>query len=163
LKGAQPGDVLILIGESTGHLGASLYAREWLGLKGEELGPPPPVDLATEVHHSELVRGLIERGLVTAVHDVSEGGVACAAAEMALSNGTGVQLDDTVSSTPSAMFGERGASFLIAVSPEIIRQYHVETEQSVRVGEFGGDSILGVPLGTLRAAHEGWLPRYMKG
>ena len=47
LKGAQPGHTLILIGETKGHLGASLYAREILGLKGEDLGPPPPVDLET--------------------------------------------------------------------------------------------------------------------
>ena len=44
LKGAQPGDSIILIGDiENAHLGASLYAREWLGLKGESLGPPPPV------------------------------------------------------------------------------------------------------------------------
>ena len=98
LKGAQPGDVLIMIGETTGHLGASLYAREWLGLEGDALGPPPPVDLEAEKRNADFVRGLIEQGLVNAVHDVSEGGIACAAAEMALASGLGVSLDPALGS-----------------------------------------------------------------
>ena len=84
MRALQPGDVLILIGETKGHLGASLYAREWLGLKGEELGPPPRVDLEMEIRNAAFVRKLIEDGRVNAVHDVSDGGIACAAAEMAL-------------------------------------------------------------------------------
>ncbi len=96
LKGAQPGDVLILIGETKGHLGASLYAREILGLEGDALGPPPPVDLETEKRNADFVRSLIEQGLVNAVHDVSDGGIACAAAEMALTSGLGctIALDE---------------------------------------------------------------------
>ena len=45
LKGTQPGDVLFVVGEMRGHLGASLYARVILGLDGPAAGPPPPVDL----------------------------------------------------------------------------------------------------------------------
>ncbi|MEO1475430.1 MAG: AIR synthase-related protein, partial [Pseudomonadota bacterium] len=92
LKGAQPGDVLILIGETKGHLGASLYAREILGLEGDAAGPPPPVDLDVEKRNADFVRSLIEQGLVNAVHDVSEGGIACAAAEMALATPYGLNL-----------------------------------------------------------------------
>ncbi|MEL6956027.1 MAG: phosphoribosylformylglycinamidine synthase subunit PurL [Pseudomonadota bacterium] len=93
LKGAQPGDALILIGETKGHLGASLYAREILGLEGDALGPPPPVDLETEKRNANFVRSLIEQGLVNAVHDVSDGGIACAVAEMALGSDLAVVLD----------------------------------------------------------------------
>jgi len=93
LKGAQPGDVLVLIGETKGHLGASLYAREILGLDGDQAGPPPELDLETEQRNADFVRELIEQGLVNAVHDVSDGGIACAAAEMALASGLGVVLD----------------------------------------------------------------------
>ena len=64
LKGAQPGDMLVLIGETKGHLGASLYAREWLGLEADELGPPPPVDLETEKRNADFVRSLIEHCLL---------------------------------------------------------------------------------------------------
>lgn len=129
LKGAQPGDTLILIGETKGHLGASLYAREILGLDGEDAGPPPPVDLATEKRNADFVRELIERGLVNAVHDVSDGGVACAAAEMALASGRGLLLDldsafvihkehESIGyRAKNALFGEDQHRILLAVSP----------------------------------------------
>ena len=94
LKGAQPGDALILIGETKGHLGASLYAREILGLDGDDAGTPPPVDLDVEKKNAAFVRELVTKGLINAVHDVSDGGIACAAAEMALAGGLGLHFDE---------------------------------------------------------------------
>ncbi|MEM7491920.1 MAG: phosphoribosylformylglycinamidine synthase subunit PurL [Pseudomonadota bacterium] len=116
LKGVQPGDVLILIGETTGHLGASLYVREILGLDGEEAGPPPPVDLQAEKRNADFVRSLIEHGLVNAVHDVSDGGIACAAAKMALASGLGFM----TKSHPFDIelhFGEASNRFLLSLHP----------------------------------------------
>lgn len=127
LKGAQAGDWLILIGETKGHMGASLYAREILGLEGEALGPPPPVDLETEIKNAASVRELIHKGLVNAVHDVSDGGIACAAAEMALASELGVFLDPALGSAYTArglvswsnfLFCEDSARYLIACSEE---------------------------------------------
>ncbi|MEM9053946.1 MAG: AIR synthase-related protein, partial [Pseudomonadota bacterium] len=121
LKGAQPGDTLILIGETKGHLGASLYAREILGLDGEEAGPPPPVDLETEKRNADFVRSLIEQGLVNAVHDVSDGGIACAVAEMALASGVGVWVDAFCLPNEFAyLFGEQSGRFLISASQQQI-------------------------------------------
>ena len=172
LKGAQTGDVLILIGETKGHLGASLYAREWLGLKGEDLGPPPPVDLETEKRNSDFVRSLIEQGLVNAVHDVSDGGIACAAAEMALASGVGVTFQSKLS--PNELFGEDQARTLLAVPThtynevrkQISRFVLVKDWRLVRLGDFssGGNFVapnLIISLSELREAHEGWLPSYM--
>ena len=116
LKGAQAGDVLILIGETKGHLGASLYAREILGLDGDEAGPPPPVDLEAEKKNADFVRDLIERGLVNAVHDVSDGGVACAAAEMALAANLGFDTKFEPFDL-TAHFGELGGRILVAAHP----------------------------------------------
>lgn len=182
LKGAQPGDVLILIGETKGHMGASLYAREWLGLKGEALGAPPPVDLAVEKRNADFVRKLIEQGLVNAVHDVSDGGIACAAAEMAIASGLGVTIDDTEialgSRTASAFWGEDSGRMLIAASAEhfigdspinlIAREMGIG--HYCCVADFSGEDIVlrvddselaRLPLSRLREAHEGWLPTYM--
>ena len=124
LKGAQAGDVLVLIGETTGHLGASLYAREILGLEGEALGPPPPVDLAVERRNADFVRSLIEQGLVNAVHDVSDGGIACAAAEMTLASDLKLYADlDNASavtgnfkpfSLATFLFGETTGRYLVS-------------------------------------------------
>src|SRR5579863_4465313 len=86
----QDGDALILIGETRGHLGASLYLRE---IEGREDGPPPPVDLAAERKHGDFVRGIIAAGQVASCHDVSDGGLFVALAEMAMAGDRGATLD----------------------------------------------------------------------
>ncbi len=71
-------------------LGQSLWLRE---VHGREAGAPPPVDLAAERRNAEFVRRMIAEGYVTAVHDVSDGGVLVAVAEMALAGGIGARLE----------------------------------------------------------------------
>ncbi|MEO1028262.1 MAG: phosphoribosylformylglycinamidine synthase subunit PurL [Pseudomonadota bacterium] len=92
LKGAKAGNALIVVGATKAELGASLYARTVLG---HERGTtaPPIVDLAEEVKVSAFIRDVIAAGAANAVHDVSDGGIACAAAEMALASGVGVGVD----------------------------------------------------------------------
>src|SRR5688572_18325439 len=98
------GDVLVLIGDTVGELGASMYLREVLG---REDGAPPPVDLALEKKTGDFVRGLIEAGELTCVHDLSDGGLIAAAAEMALASDVGVTLDaDSPTHAHILLFGE---------------------------------------------------------
>ena len=75
------GDVLILIGPEGHHLGQSLYQEL---AAGRYDGAPPPVDLEAERRVGDFVRGLIRAGRVSAVHDISDGGLLVAVAEMAL-------------------------------------------------------------------------------
>ncbi|MDE3060633.1 MAG: phosphoribosylformylglycinamidine synthase subunit PurL [Pseudomonadota bacterium] len=84
---------IILIGETKGHLGQSLYLREILG---REEGPPPPVDLVAEKKNGDFVRGLIAGGLVSACHDVSDGGLLVALAEMTYRHGIGAVIPSPV-------------------------------------------------------------------
>ena len=86
----QDGNALILIGETRGHLGASIYLRE---IEGSEAGPPPPVDLLAERKNGDFVRGEIAAGHVAACHDLGDGGLLVALAEMAMAGGRGVALD----------------------------------------------------------------------
>tara|TARA_R110000850_G_scaffold254303_3_gene379722 strand:- start:28345 stop:30615 length:2271 start_codon:yes stop_codon:yes gene_type:complete len=175
LKGAQPGDVLILIGETKGHIGASLYAREWLGLKGEALGAPPPVDLESEIQNAAFVRQLIHDGLANAVHDVSDGGIACAAAEMALACGIGVKFTLHGGANGSLeLFGEDQARYLVAMSDDALSALAPRATEAgldyFAFAKFEGEALSGItsdghevnlPLSRLREAHEGWLPTYM--
>ena len=84
------GDVLILIGREGHHLGQSLYQEL---ASGRYDGAPPPLDLEAERHVGDFVRGLIRAGRVSAVHDISDGGLLVAVAEMALAGGRGATLD----------------------------------------------------------------------
>ena len=183
IHGAKAGDALYLIGETHAHLGASLYAREWLGLKGEDLGPPPPVDLPLEKKNADAVRGIVEKGLANAVHDVSDGGIACAAAEMALSSNLMTRVLASSDTALGALFGETQARFLLAVPADKAAAFtaHCEATGVVhqQVGDFIGEGYSDEPgvflsiddpqdgdfisLATLRDAHEGWMPRFMKG
>ena len=109
-----PGQALVLLGETRGHLAQSAYAWE---LFANADGPPPPVDLAAERAAGELVRALHGLGLIAAAHDLSDGGLAVAAAEMALAGDTGVALDVDGSLPPAAwFFGEDQARYLLATS-----------------------------------------------
>ena len=79
-----------LIGGSPGWLGRSAWLATCLG---REEGAPPPVDLAAERRNGEFVLVLIAAGRVSAVHDVSDGGLAVALAEMAIASGIGATID----------------------------------------------------------------------
>src|SRR5581483_7599839 len=108
----RAGNALFLIGETLGHLGASLYLRE---IEGREDGAPPPVDLAAERRNGDFIRELIGKGLVTACHDVSDGGLLVALAEMAIAGGLGVGLHPPPAGlAPHAwLFGEDQARYVI--------------------------------------------------
>src|SRR5437763_3266395 len=84
------GELILLIGETKGWLGQSMYLRE---IAGREEGAPPPVDLTVERRNGEFVRALIGEGIASAVHDVSDGGLLPAIAEMAMASGIGAELD----------------------------------------------------------------------
>jgi phosphoribosylformylglycinamidine synthase II len=163
------GDILMLLGAEAGHLGQSLYLQIMLD---RSEGAPPPVDLDAEKRTGDLVRGLIRSGDVSAVHDVSDGGLLVAIAEMALAGAHGVELEAVPDPLPAHAhwFGEDQARYVVAASPDKADAIHkaaAVAKVPVRLlGKVGGDSIrlqgeAPLPLTSLKAAHEGWLPRFM--
>ncbi|MES1202730.1 MAG: phosphoribosylformylglycinamidine synthase subunit PurL [Pseudomonadota bacterium] len=167
MRAMKEKDVLILIGETHGHLGASAYLRDVLGV---EQGAPPPVNLTEEKRNGDFVRKLITEGAVAAVHDLSDGGLLCAAAEMALAANIGALIFNSGDLSSAAFaFGEDQARYLMAVKPDQEQAiYAAAREAGVHaepVGIAGGREILFgdeyVSLDDLRAAHEGWMPAYM--
>ena len=162
----KSGDTLVLIGVNHGELGASLYLRECLG---REDGAPPPVDLALERKTGDFVRRLITSGAAHTVHDLSDGGLLIAAAEMALASSVGVALSASSATHAHAfLFGEDQARYLIATSDGagIIAAAKAEGLHAAVVGQAGGDifgstGLFSIPLETLRDTNEAWLPSYM--
>jgi phosphoribosylformylglycinamidine synthase len=165
-SGLKAGDALVLIGESHGELGASLYLREILG---REDGAPPPVDLAAEKKNGDFVRALIRSGRIKVCHDLSDGGLIGAAAEMALASNIGVDLVATSHLHAQAfLFGEDQARYLIATTePDaILAEAQAAGVHAIVCGRAGGDAfasrdLFHVPLSELRAANEDWLPALM--
>jgi phosphoribosylformylglycinamidine synthase len=164
--GLKDGDTLVLIGDSKGELGQSMYLR---ALFGREDGAPPPVDLAIEKKHGDFVRGLIRSGRATVVHDLSDGGLVAAAADMALAADVGVTLIATSNEHAHPfLFGEDQGRYLIATrDPEaLLAEARAAGVHAIVAGEAGGDAfasreLFSVPLAELRKANEGWMPAYM--
>jgi phosphoribosylformylglycinamidine synthase II len=171
-SGLKDGETLILIGETRGVLGASLYLREVLG---REEGAPPPVDLALERRHGDFVRQLIKSGQVKTVHDLSDGGLAAAATDVALASNLGLRLDNpTRVADHGFYFGEDQGRYLLAVPAAgvegLLAAAKAADVAAAVVGQAGGSAVafagqrgtlLSLDVEELRRAHEAWLPHYM--
>lgn len=171
----REGDAILVIGETKGHLGASLYARE---IEGKEEGACPPVDLALEKKHGDFVRGLIAAGKVDTAHDIADGGLLVAVAEMAMAGKIGAVL--RVNYEPEQfipmMFGEDQGRYLIALPQKAadavaaaaskagIYVRHLGFTGATEQGEpvLMGVGLPAVTLSSLRHANEAWLPDYMQ-
>jgi len=162
------GEAILLVGDTRGWLGQSLYLRDIIG---REEGAPPPVDLAAERRHGDFVRALIGDGMATAVHDVSDGGLLVALAEMAMASGIGAVLEGPTDIAAHAFwFGEDQARYVVTAphAGDIARRAQAACVPLIRLGATGG-SVLAVAdarpvsLAELKDRHEAWLPRYMAG
>ena len=161
-------DVIILIGETRGHLGQSIYLRE---IEGREEGAAPKVDLGLEKKHGDFVRGLIEAGRVDTVHDVSDGGLLVAIAEMAMPKGIGAKVG--VAGLPDAIafwFGEDQARYVIAApfaeAEKIVAEARAAFITVAELGKTGGDAVTldgrdSMKVAALKQGFESWFPSYM--
>jgi phosphoribosylformylglycinamidine synthase len=166
------GEVILLIGATQGWLGQSLWLRD---ICGREDGAPPPVDLAAEKRNGDFVRSLIERRIATAVHDVSDGGLAVAVAEMAMASGIGADLQTApiVPIPPAAFwFGEDQSRYVITLRKSDVAAVEelagIGQVPVTRLGATGGTVLLlpgesPTPVKMLSGRFERWFPDYMAG
>ena len=131
------GDVALVIGATAGHLGQSALAAEAFGI---EAGDAPHVDLAAERLHGEFLRA--NRASFSSATDLSDGGLALAAFEMAEAAGLGVTLDST---EIAQLFGEDQARYLVACSAKAADDLKAAADEAgvpvAVVGRFGGDTV----------------------
>ena len=181
------GETICLIGgrrnDGAGHLGQSIWLAE---IAGRKAGAPPAVDLDHELVVGTLIRELVGKAMVTAVHDVADGGVAVAVAEMALASGIGAEILLWEPFAADA-FGEDQGLYLVTVADDenlaalsaledacedagvqcaIIGTVAGSSLKFVDVKEWEADRFEGmaeVSLDNLRAAHEGFFPTLMGG
>ena len=134
---ARAGHVLLLLGETKGHLGQSaLLAEVFHRIEGDA----PLVDLVAEKAHGDFIRA--NHTLIDACTDLSDGGLALAAFEMAEAAGVGVSLD--AGDTPT-LFGEDQGRYLIACSFDKAEALMAAASGAgvalTMVGKFGGDTV----------------------
>jgi len=149
----RDGHIALLIGENKGHLGQSALLAEYFG---REDGDAPAVDLMAEKRNGSFVRA--QHGLIRVATDLSDGGLALAAFELAETAGVGVSLnfDDT-----GTLFGEDQARYLIACNFDQAEALMVAAARAdvpiEAVGKFGGDTVsfgtTSAPLGDLSALY----------
>jgi phosphoribosylformylglycinamidine synthase len=164
-----PDQAILLIGETQGWLGQSLYLRD---ICEREEGAPPLVDLEAERRNGDFVRALIREEIATAAHDVSDGGLLVALAEMAMASGIGAELDRAPLAAHAFWFGEDQARYLITVTADIAETIIVRAlaagVPARHLGLTGGDALTlagerPILIARLRERFEGWLPAYMAG
>jgi phosphoribosylformylglycinamidine synthase len=162
------GAMAFVVGATHGALGASLYQRDILGNK--DIVAPPAVDLQAELRHGAFIREAIGDKLVSAAHDVSDGGLLVATAEMCMRHGLGLSSD--MQGDASYWFGEDQARYVVQVSADHVAAF---TEKAARdnvfiakIGEIGGSDLtitdtLLISIEELNQINESWLPDLMSG
>ncbi len=165
--GLAPGLELVLLGETQGWLGQSLWLRE---IAGQETGAPPPVDLAAERRHGDFVRAQIQAGRLAACHDLADGGLLVAAAEMAMEGTAGATLAAAPAGIPAHawFYGEDQGRYLVATADALtlLEAARAAGVPAQRIGRSGGGDLvvegsLAISVSDLRAAHERFLPALM--
>ncbi|MDQ2892294.1 MAG: phosphoribosylformylglycinamidine synthase subunit PurL [Pseudomonadota bacterium] len=170
----EAGDIILVVGTRRGDLGQSLWLRECHGREQHDAGPPPRVDLNLERKAGDVIRAGIAAGQLTAVHDVSDGGVAVALAEMALAGNIGAMIDrKQPHEGAAAFFAEDQGVYLVTVYDHALLDFlHAASDAGVEaepMGRTGGKRLIfelpkadyAVSLDALRAAHEGFFPMLM--
>jgi len=165
------GDTVLAVGERGGDLGQSLWLRE---IHGREDGAPPPVDLAAERRTGDFIRAMILNRSITACHDVSDGGMAVALAEMALASGIGVLVNEPQPfGIAGSLFGEDQGLYIVTVCDTCLADFmaaaHKADVPADPIGRTIKDRIIfeldegdwTVSIAELRAAHEGFFPGLM--
>ncbi|WP_128892508.1 phosphoribosylformylglycinamidine synthase subunit PurL [Erythrobacter sp. HKB08] len=171
------GDAIYLVGPefwakpdpTRSHLGKSLWLQV---VHGRDDGRTPPTDLVIERNAGKIILELIEDGLVNAVHDLSDGGLAVGLAEMALASGLGADVEANPEYTAAQWwFGEDQGRYLVTVpDTEALNEAlakgteNAETAQIGfrRIGTVGGEGLLGTTLADLREANESFFRDWME-
>ena len=157
---------IFVIGKTYGWLGCSVYQKLFSSISDVR---PPPVDLIKEKKNGEFVRFLIDNHLLTSCHDISDGGIGVALAEMSIASGIGAIIN-TTEDIPihNWLFGEdQGRYIITSKDPNSIisssKQHDIDLEQIGKTVEttLTLPGSVSIPVTEIKAAHTRWLPEYM--
>jgi phosphoribosylformylglycinamidine synthase len=162
----EEGETIIMIGGDGAHLGSSLYLRE---IHAKEIGLPPPVDLSAELTNGTFIREVISQSMISSCHDISDGGLLPALADMAMAGDMGFVLDEVSQLSAAFWFGEDQARYIVATNkPDDFVKHAADKNIQTRIlGRTGGkdlkiSSTHSISVKELKQSHENWLPAYME-
>ncbi|QUR68991.1 phosphoribosylformylglycinamidine synthase subunit PurL [Mycobacterium spongiae] len=169
--GSEPGETLMLLGDTRDEFDGSVWAQVTADHLG---GLPPTVDLAREKLLADVLRSASRDGLVTAAHDLSEGGLAAAVVEAALAGETGCRIvlpEEPALDPFVTLFSESAGRALVAVPRTEESRFRSMCEArglpAIRIGVVDQASdalevqgLFTVSLAELRATSEAVLPRF---
>ena len=162
------GNIVFVIGESHNHLGNSQYLSI---VKNKEDGGTPPVNLEEELKNGEFVLNCINQNIFQSVHDVGEGGLLVAIAEMCLAGNKGINIDIKKEFLHGYFFGEDQARYLVEVSKDKLNNFEEQTRdhnvQIEKVGVIEGlslkiESIGDIDIKALSRHHTDWFDKFSK-
>ena len=133
--------LLIVVGETKGHIHQSALCHDILYLKK---GPPPTMNLQEEKKNSFFIRGLIEKKLVQSVHDVSDGGIALAIAEMCMAGAIGAKISTNLTGPERVkyLFGEDQARYIIEIKKDDLNSLvQMAKEQEISMTQLGTTNL----------------------
>jgi len=151
---AEEGHTLALVGP----FAPALEGSELEKLRGRLARGLPRVDLQAHADALVRLRAAVREGRLATVHDISEGGLACALAECCIAGMLGVRVS-AAAAGEAELFGEGPGGVLIAGPPEAVDA----VEGAEVIGTVGGDAleitgVLHVPVAELTRAYEGAIP-----
>ncbi len=123
----EEGNLILLLGETRSELGGSEYLKEIFGIVK---GKPPLINLEEEKRIQALTLAGIKEGIILSAHDVSEGGLAVALAECALTSGMGARIDEiNIPLKPEFLFSESQSRVIITLRGEDLPRLKILTAQ----------------------------------
>ena len=110
----KEGNIVLQIGKTFGHLYQSVLFEEIYNINE---GPPPEINLVNEKNNGEVILKLINKKIISSVHDISSGGLLLALTEMSLSSNFGINIEKPkkLSNLMEYYFGEDQGRYLIEI------------------------------------------------
>jgi len=163
----QNNSLVYAVGETKGHLGNSQYLSI---VQHKELGSTPVIDLNKELKNGKFILELVNQDLALSAHDIGEGGLLVAAAEMSLSSGIGITIDCVIKSH-EFFFGEDQGRYLIEIdiqNDDALKKLSADHGVVVEyIGQTKDDVIeikenSKISIEELKNNHEKWFPDFTK-
>tara|TARA_Y100001936_G_scaffold254020_1_gene323578 strand:- start:1576 stop:3780 length:2205 start_codon:yes stop_codon:yes gene_type:complete len=162
----KEGSYICVIGISNNHLGNSQYLSI---IKNKEIGSTPSIDLEEELKNGKFILNFIEQNKFEAVHDIGDGGLLVALAEMSIYGGKGVNLDINKSSLIEYLFGEDQSRYLVEISKDNFEEFMRKAEKNnvsvekigiTQADQFEVKNIGKIKVDDLIQAHESWFKKF---